>query len=114
MFFEKLRHLMLNVSKFILQKVVMEAKDSIRLAKASLLDMFEDEKPLDVRLEEIELDDSDKWLVTLSYYKEPTGQSTTGLMAIASALNSASRDYKVITIDKNSGKVESIKIRKNG
>ncbi|MFW2042298.1 hypothetical protein ACG94V_12930 [Acinetobacter sp. ULE_I001] len=114
MFFEKVIHLMLNIFNSIFQKEVMEAKESIKLAKLFLRDIFEDENPIDIRLEEIELDDYDKWIITLSYYKEPNGQGPVGLMAIASAINANNREYKVVTIDKSSGEVESIKIRNNG
>ncbi|WP_180176691.1 MULTISPECIES: hypothetical protein [unclassified Acinetobacter] len=96
----------------------MDIQEAIEVAKAELLRIFAAEKPKSIRLEEVELDDSRDWVITLSYLHQadPSNDvsSTLGLMAIAAALNSNTRSYKKVIINKNTGQVESIKIHKNG
>lgn len=91
----------------------MNAKEAIQVAKTGLLDMFEDEDPQDIRLEEIEQNNIGNWVITLSYFQKPSSRDNSGLMAIAAAINVNNRTYKLVTVN-TMGEVESIKIRKNG
>lgn len=110
--------ILLNALKINFRRTVMDVKQAIALAKEALLDLFADENPRSIRLEEVDLENSREWVVTLSYLKDvdprEEGGSQLGLMAIAAALNTNTRLYKKVVIDKSSGVVKSIKIHKNG
>jgi len=96
----------------------MELPEAIETAKKTLSTLFAGDHPKSIRLEEVEMDDHTHWIITLSYLRQadPSNDvtSTAGLMAIAAALNSQTRIYKTLTINKNTGHVDSIKIHKNG
>lgn len=114
MCFEKIFDLLLNVKNIIFKNIIMNAKEAIEIAKIELLNIFEDASPNELRLEEIELQHSNKWVITLSYIQDRTPTETVGLLAIAAAMNLHNRVFKVVTVNKSTGVVESIKIRNNG
>lgn len=113
MVFEKYLYLMLNVLSPSNQNLIMKLKEAINIAKAELEDIFEDENPRDIRLEEVDKNNLGSWVITLSYLQAPDARESMGLMAIAAAINVNTRAYKLVTVNQ-SGEVESIKIRKNG
>ena len=118
MFFDNKLKLLFNTLTFSLRKNFMELQEAIETAKETLRTLFVSDNPKSIRLEEAEMDDHTHWIITLSYLRQadPTNdtRSIGGIMAIAAALNTQSRVYKTVIINKNSGKIESIKIHKNG
>lgn len=100
--------------KSLLEIIAMELKEAVEAAKQQLIVIFDIEDKNSVRLEEVELNDHSNWVITLSYMQKSDPNASTGLMAIAAAINANTRTYKVVTINKQSGGVESIKIRDNG
>lgn len=84
-------------------------KQAATIAVSALKDTFGQDKPEDVRFEEFELDDSQKyWLVTLSFLRGNMGIT---LDPAAAVLVGSRREYKVVKIEKKTGKIDSIKIR---
>lgn len=95
----------------------MELQEAIETAKEKLLTLFAADNPKSIRLEEVEMDDFTHWIITLSYLRQadPTNDPKMGgIMAIAAALNTQTRIYKTVVINKDTGHVDSIKIHKNG
>ena len=75
---------------------MIDAKSAIRAAIAYLQGFSEYIPAYDIRLEEIEHDQSGQWLITLSATDSPAfGQ----------------RNYRVFRVDSSSGEVLSMKVR---
>ena len=86
---------------------MIEVKQAISIALNSIGDMFEVDKIIDPRLEEIELSEDEKlWRVTVSFVR---GTSPGALAAKLGAVGN--REYKVATIESETGKVLGVKIR---
>ena len=92
-------------------KFVMNVQEAVANAKTALVDLFASEDPRGIRLEEVVLDDSSNWKITLSYARQAGLEN--GDNMLASVINSMNvkRAYKVVTIDKSTGEVKAIKIR---
>jgi hypothetical protein len=117
MIFDNKLKLLFNTLTFSLRKNFMELQDAIETAKEKLLTLFAADNPKSIRLEEVEMDDFTHWIITLSYLRQadPTNDiKMGGIMAIAAALNTQTRIYKTVVINKDTGHVDSIKIHKNG
>ena len=87
----------------------MHVKQAVDLAKKDFLEIFADEHPTNLGLEEIEFDDSTRiWQITLGFSRPWESKN-----ALASAIGSLNppRSYKVVRISDDSGKVISIKNR---
>jgi len=93
----------------------VEVKQAVQKAKVELLELFAEEAMAStVRLEEVALSDSNSWMVTLSYLRNPTFDAVSGgLAAVAASFAQSKRVYKIVQIDKSTGEVASIKIRSN-
>ncbi len=84
----------------------MHVKQAVDLAKKDFLEIFADEHPTNLGLEEIEFDDSTRiWQITLGFSRPWDSKN-----ALAAAINPP-RSYKVVRISDDSGKVISIKNR---
>ncbi len=118
MFFDIKLKLLFNTLTLSLSRNFMELQEAIENAKNTLSTLFASDNPKAIRLEEVILDDYTNWIITLSYLRQadPANDSVSaaGLMAIAAALNTQSRVYKTVIINKSTGNIESIKIHKNG
>lgn len=86
----------------------MNVKEAVDTALTYVADLFEKEKPRNVGLEEVEFKDAEgQWHVTVGFSR-PWDYGPT----IAGFQVKPRRDYKVVRIDDESGKVLSVKIRK--
>ncbi len=87
----------------------MDAKEASKLAVGYLADLFEDKPVQDIMLEEVERCDSrNTWLITLSFVR-PNGSKSTLGEALGQPPH---RVFKMIEIWNDTGKMESMKIRK--
>jgi hypothetical protein len=86
---------------------MIDVKEAVQQALLFVPQVMHDSRANGVLLEEIELsDDGSQWLVTVSV-PSPTRPSLNALMAGGGQ----DRDFKLIRIDSETGKVASIKIR---
>jgi hypothetical protein len=89
---------------------MVEVKKAVRIALEYASDLFSSEPVIDPRLEEVSLSDDEKlWTVTISFIR-PTPKSPNH-QTIIDALKPPEREYKSITVDSQTGKVLSMKIR---
>ncbi len=88
----------------------MEVKEAVTLAKQKVLELFADEKPANIGLEEVELDDrAGQWVVTVGFSR-PWDEPRYSLAALAQSAYPR-RSYKIVRIADASGQVVSIKNR---
>ena len=81
----------------------MDVKEAVRTAKAYLVDLFDGENITDIGLEEVVFnDDSDNWNITIGFSRPWDTRNN-----VVAALRPR-RSYKVISIDDNTGRVESL------
>lgn len=100
----------------------MEVKDAVKLAKAYVTTIFEDEKIREIGLEETEyLEDKDLWLITVGF-RRPFSRSASEKRTLsdfsrligeqlAAPKVYEERWYKIVEIDNKSGKVTSMRDR---
>lgn len=83
---------------------MLDVKEAAQKASEYFAGLYSDQKLPNVQLEEVELSEDDKyWLITLSYPVPPE----------LAALNfNYKRKYKVFKIDRDTGQVLSMKIRR--
>jgi hypothetical protein len=90
---------------------MIDVKQAVASALRYMSELYANEKVLDLRLEEVEHSEDDRfWLITLSYLREVP---TTGVAAPLARVLAPDyqRDYKTLKIDADSGTVDSMKIR---
>lgn len=88
----------------------MDVKEAVRKAVAYVSDVFESENPENIGLEEVVLNESNNlWEITIGFsrpWDHPRSGVVTGFQP-----QPPKRQYKVVSIDNDSGEVKSIKIR---
>ena len=88
----------------------MDVKKTVMIAKAFILDLYQEENPTNVGLEEVELDQSsNEWVVTVGFSR-PWDEPRNALAALAAAPGTR-RTYKVVRISNNTEQVLSVKNR---
>lgn len=88
----------------------MNVKQAVSRAKMYVADLFEDENPSNLGLEEVELDsESNEWVVTVGFSR-PWDEPRNALAALASG-PAPRRGYKVVRISNDSEEVVSVKNR---
>ena len=89
----------------------MTVREATKLAEQFLRDAFGPDTVSNIRLEELDVTQEGRWLVTLSFARKdislPFGQT----MGTLAALNIAPRDMKIFTVDEGRGGVVSMKNR---
>jgi hypothetical protein len=89
----------------------MEVQEAIRLAKHYVADVFSDEEPTNVGLEEVEFDDADQtWNVTIGFSR-PWNSTKSVLANLSGEAPPKKRAYKIVRIRDNDGKMIAIKRR---
>lgn len=87
----------------------MDMRQAVEVAKRNFSEIFAEEYPANVGLEEIEFDDSTRiWQITLGFSRP--WDSKNPLASAIGAINPP-RSYKIVRIADDSGKVLSIKNR---
>jgi hypothetical protein len=90
----------------------MDVKDAVKKAVQYVAEIFESEKPENIGLEEVFLNESENvWEVTIGFSRPWDYPKPGGLLATAMHGLKPSRQYKVVKIDNTTGQVKSIKIR---
>lgn len=88
----------------------MNVKEAVAKAKKYILDLFENENPTNVGLEEVELDQqTDEWVVTIGLSR-PWDEPRNALAALSAAPR---RTYKVVRISDATEEVLSVKNRES-
>lgn len=88
----------------------MNVKTAVKKAIEHITDLFINEKPVNIGLEEVVLNEADDaWEVTIGFSR-PWDYPQAGLLANFQQ-NNPKRQYKIVKIDNQSEKVKSIKIR---
>jgi len=95
----------------------MEIKDAVRLAIAFAIDSLGPDRTINIRLEEVEsstINGNAVWLITLSSALID-GAHDSPLKAVRAAAASmgyeTEREYKIFTVEKDTGEILSMKIR---
>lgn len=88
----------------------MNVQDVVKLAKHYLSDVFQEESPSQIGLEEIEFDaENDEWDVTIGFNRPSV---TSGLVASAlGPFGAQTRSYKIVRIRNDDGRMVAIKQR---
>lgn len=85
---------------------MVDARDAVKIAKSYFFDLFNDQSPINVQLEEVErTDDGRFWRITIGYDRSSEAKD------LRSILGQIPRYYKVVTIDAATGQAESVKMR---
>ncbi|WP_269513849.1 hypothetical protein [Brevundimonas subvibrioides] len=89
----------------------MNVPEVVRLAKGYVVQLFEEENPLNVGLEEIEFDDKkQEWDVTIGFSR-PWNVSRNALSALTGEASPAGRSYKIVRIRDSDGQMVGLKQR---
>ena len=84
----------------------MDVKEAVRTAKGYVVDLFEDEKIMNVGLEEVVFEEESAiWKITIGFSR-PWDLKGPVVAALVDARHA--RSYKVLTLDDTSGEVESL------
>ena len=87
----------------------MDVKEAVAIAKRHIVELFADERPTNLGLEEVELDpQKDQWIITLGFSR-PWDVPHNALAAIGAS--GPRRDYKVVRISDSTGQIVSVKNR---
>ena len=86
----------------------MDVKEAVQEAKKHIAEIFADESIVDVGLEEVDFDESDEvWLITIGFtriWERPGG-------IIRALGGDTGRVFKVLRIENETGRVQSVKHR---
>ena len=86
----------------------MDVKEAVRTAKREVAEIFADESIEDVGLEEVEFDEANEvWLITIGFtriWERPGG-------IIRALGGDTERAFKVVRIENETGRVQSVKHR---
>ena len=85
----------------------MDVKKAVDIAKSYIIDLFKDEELSNLGLEEVELDETNEWYVTLGFSR-PWDKPNTAVAVLAGGTH---RSYKTVRISDQSGAVLSVKTR---
>lgn len=87
---------------------VVTVKQAVSKAKAYVEELFAEEKPTDIALEEVEFDHAaSEWLVTVGFSRE--WDMPRSAIAVVAGLKDPRRSFKVVRISEESGEVVSVK-----
>ena len=101
----------------------MDVKEAVRKAKHYVSDVFADEAPGDLTLEEVVFDDEENvWRITVGFFRpvlktaaqraaEALGLADTATQRALETLEGLARSYKIVTISDDTGRVRSVRNR---
>jgi len=95
---------------------MIPVQHAVQVALSFVSSVIPAEELIDPRLEEVELTTDEKnWLITVSFIRKVSTRSVTSLATtmkeLTGSYSSSDRDYKLVTIDAETGKPLSMKIR---
>lgn len=86
----------------------MDVKQAVVRAKTYVKDLFDDEKPANLALEEVEFNNiASEWLITVGFNRR--WDKPNNIFAEAAGLNEPRRSYKVVRISDETGEIISVK-----
>ena len=87
---------------------MVEMKEAVKAAHAFAVDLYEDEELRGLRVEELELTESDplEWRVTLGWVEMARASISSSLLVAARGHQALPRVYKVFHVDADSGMVK--------
>ena len=86
----------------------MDVKQAVVQAKNYVKELFEEEKPANIALEEVEYNNhASEWLITVGFNRP--WDKPINVFAEAAGLNDPRRSYKVVRISDETGEVVSVK-----
>ena len=86
----------------------MDVKQAVVQAKTYVKDLFEEEKPANIALEEVEYNNqASEWLITVGFNR--AWDRSKNILDVTAVLNEPRRSYKVVRISDESGEVISVK-----
>ena len=84
----------------------MDVKEAVQAAREYLVDLYEGEQVTNVGLEEVVFEDlSNNWKITIGFSRPWDHKN---VLSVALGEGRPSRSYKVLSINDDSGKVESL------
>ncbi|MBD1874163.1 hypothetical protein H6F75_11750 [Nodosilinea sp. FACHB-131] len=90
----------------------MNVKEAVARAKQYIFELFSDENPKNIGLEEVEFDDqANEWLVTIGFSRPWDNLAESPLAAISNLQKPPARAYKIVRISNDKDKVVSVKSR---
>lgn len=88
----------------------MDVKQAVAQAKEYVRDLFAEEKPANVGLEEVEFDDRDgEWRITIGFTRPWNKPQFRNKMSELLEPSQFDRSYKVVCISDKTGAVKSLK-----
>lgn len=94
---------------------MINVHDAVKAAKESMKSVFGDDEVIDVRLEEVELSEDEKyWNITLGFLVgNPDPPEHPLVTALGGGTKKYIREYKLLKIDAETGEFKSMKIRQS-
>jgi len=93
---------------------MIDAKQAVKKAMAYLNEMYDTADFRDALLEEVELSDDDRtWCVTIGFSRRQMSTSEGPMASLVGKTEGFKREFKVFTIDAESGVVRSMKSKKS-
>lgn len=91
----------------------MNVKEAVAQAKRYIFELFSDEEPKNIGLEEIEFDEqANEWLVTIGFSRPWDNPMESPLAAaLSNPQKPLARDYKIVRISNDKEEVLSVKSR---
>ncbi len=90
----------------------MDVKDAVKIAMEYIADIFESDNATNIGLEEVLFDEhKNSWDVTIGFSRPWDYKDQSPFLAFQQQNETPKRQYKIVQIDNESGKVKSIKIR---
>ncbi len=90
----------------------INVRQAAEAAAAFFADVYKDQQFSNLLLEEVERDTNGNWLITLGFDRpDRTGTSSLEHPSISLLRPRSTREYKVFCIDRQTGEVQSMKMR---
>ena len=91
---------------------MIDAKEAVKIAKEYLSEMYDTSKLRDVLLEEVDMsEDGQLWQVTIGFTRHLESTSEGPMATLIGSSGQYKREYRVFSLDVESGMVKSMKMR---
>ncbi|MGF1516454.1 MAG: hypothetical protein ACFCVB_01425 [Nodosilinea sp.] len=90
----------------------MNVKEAVAQAKNYIFELFSDESPKNIGLEEVEFDEqTNEWLVTIGFSRPWDNPMESPIAALSNLQRLPNRAYKIVRISNEKDEVLSVKSR---
>ena len=91
---------------------MIDVKEAVKKALDYVSSVIPVEALIDPRLEEVELSENEKtWLITISFIRVTPSKYLHSLASAMQEVTQSDREYKLVSVDADTGKPLSMKIR---